>query len=633
MDWINNFEILGKLFRKGLSKSIIEKLSYRAILILFPLVFCGQLGHDWFGKNIKTIKMRPLFALLLFFLFLTQCHPHTKQPNNSLLTYNWVMSKKHSFLKSKIDSTTTPYSLFLETARDNQGILGFSIPLFQKRDSRPEVLIKINYKIEGGSELYLKLITIGDCEKIQSIDTLCLSLNEKWTAETLSVDLTEAAFLNLSIEAKGNTKNNATIWINKLDVFINGENIREHETANKGIKMPLQKEDITPVDDKNRKRLPFMNKKILAIGETIHGTETMNDIAIEIIKDRIIHNNCKLVLLEIPFENSFHINRYIRGDFKFKLDSVSTFFDRSLFSSSFLSLIEWIKKHNSRSDENVYFWGIDVNFIQLQSKLELFNFFYTLNKTEQDEELKKMCKLLVNTNPSLDEVIATFDANKGFKNILTEEESELMRHCLILLNNKSNSYSNLINRDETMYQNTEFIRNNLLKSDETATLFCHFGHVAYQGSIERTLNIKNHTLGYYMKRRHKDDYSCIALIAGKGDFLTSISDSPFHFKVKSLQPPTQGSLEYLMNELNESSSFLSTEKMNCADIFKIRYIGNMSIQDQFKFMMPKARMDGAIFIKQVYPIKKKDSILESELNTNAIIMDSYQEALEKTNNK
>ena len=150
--------------------------------------------------------------------------------------------------------------------------------------------------------------------------------------------------------------------------------------------------------------------KILAIGETIHGTETMNDIAIDIIKNRIIHNNCRLILLEIPFENSFYINRYIEKDSNFKIDSISTYFDRSLFSSSFLSLIEWIKRHNSHSDKKVFFWGIDVNYIQLQSKLDLFKFFYTLNITEQNKNLKRIYKLLIYTGPSLDEIIAIFDA-------------------------------------------------------------------------------------------------------------------------------------------------------------------------------------------------------------------------------
>lgn len=543
------------------------------------------------------------------------------------------MSRNHSFFKSKIDSTTTPYSIFLETARDNKVVFGFPLPLFQKRNSHSKVSVKINYKIENGSELFLKLITIGDCEKVKSIDTLHLSLNEEWTTANLSVDLPKAAFLNLSIEAKGNRENNAKIWINELGVFRNGKNIGVPEAADKEFKTSLRKKDIAYIDNKSRNNFPFMNKEILAIGETIHGTETMNDMAIEIIKDRVIYNNCKLALLEMPFENSFYINRYICGDPNFKIDSISTYFDRSLLSGSFLELIEWIKKHNSRSDEKVYLWGIDVYYIQLQSKLELFNFFYTLNETARDEELNKMCELLVNTSPSLDEVISIFDANKGFKSILTEDESELMRHCLTLLNNKSNSYFNFINRDERMYQNTEFMISNLLRHNETVTIFSHFGHVAYQDLIEGTLDIENNPLGYYLKNKYKDDYCCIALIADKGDFLTSTPDSAFHYTVKPLQSPMRGSLEYLMNEFNEQSSFLSTEKMNCADIAKIRHIGNMNIEDQFRFLMPKARIDGAIFIKQVYPIKKRNDTFESELDPNVIIMESYAEALRKIRNK
>ena len=153
-----------------------------------------------------TIKTRPVLIFLLFFLLLMQCHSCAQQSNNSLLTYHWVMSKNHPFLKSKIDSTIVP-SILLETIDEKTRICGFSKPLFQEKGFRSKVLIKINYKIENGSELYLKLIIIGDCEKIISIDTFYFSLNEEWTTETLSVDLMETAFLNLSIEAKKDTKN------------------------------------------------------------------------------------------------------------------------------------------------------------------------------------------------------------------------------------------------------------------------------------------------------------------------------------------------------------------------------------------------------------------------------------------
>ena len=179
--------------------------------------------------------------------------------------------------------------------------------------------------------------------------------------------------MNLSIEAKGDTTDNAKIWINDLDVFINGKSIRELNTTGKGIKGALPKKRIVSIDNKRQNSFPFMSRKILAIGETIHGTETLNNAAIEVIKERIIQHNCKLVLLEIPFEYSFYLNRCIAGDPHFKIDAISSYFDRVLFSYSFLSLIEWIKEYNSHSEKKVYLWGIDVNPIQLQSKLELYS--------------------------------------------------------------------------------------------------------------------------------------------------------------------------------------------------------------------------------------------------------------------
>lgn len=68
-----------------------------------------------------------------------------------------------------------------------------------------------------------------------------------------------------------------------------------------------------PVNGDDLKSLSFSDKRILAIGESVHGTGTMNDMGVEIIKNRIEHGKCRLVLLEMPLTLSFHINRYLRG--------------------------------------------------------------------------------------------------------------------------------------------------------------------------------------------------------------------------------------------------------------------------------------------------------------------------------
>ena len=62
--------------------------------------------------------------------------------------------------------------------------------------------------------------------------------------------------------------------------------------TNNSLKTSLTKEDFISLNGENRHHLPFLNKKVLAIGETVHGTSTMNSVAIEIMKDRIKNRKC-----------------------------------------------------------------------------------------------------------------------------------------------------------------------------------------------------------------------------------------------------------------------------------------------------------------------------------------------------
>ena len=97
----------------------------------------------------------------------------------------------------------------------------------------------------------------------------------------------------------------------------------------------------------------------------------MNDMGVEIIKNRIEHGKCRLVLLEIPLTLSFHINRYLEGDERFKPDSIASYFDKVLFSSSsFVSLMRWVKEYNRHLEEKVSFFGIDRNIYRLQSSID-----------------------------------------------------------------------------------------------------------------------------------------------------------------------------------------------------------------------------------------------------------------------
>lgn len=565
--------------------------------------------------------MNKLVILLLFATYCVCGISANKTGDKGIFDYAWNVQSKISYFAIRIDSTSNPHSLVLETFGEQKGTISCLVPFPKTNVST--IQIKINYKTERCKELYLKVAGIGDCETVQAIDTLYITPNVDWCTLDTFVCVNNPKLVSLSIEASGNSKEKrGMIWVNKLDLFVDGKNINDYLPADYTEDICLKNEDVVPLNGETINSLPFMDKRILSIGESIHGTESMNNMAIEIIKNRIENKNCKLVLMEIPLEYSLYINRYIHGDQNFKLDSISSFFDITFFSHSITSLIEWIKNYNLHSEQKVNFLGIDSNVIPMKGRVDLFDFFFTLTMGRNDNGLAKICNLLLGYKTPLEDIISLFNENNGFENMLDKSESELARYRLIKIYQNNSPFQNFIHRDTSMYENTELIMKCLLKADETVTIFSHWGHSNYLYAQEAS-DLEGYAFGYYMRNKYKDDYSCISLMAGSGRFVTSNS-TVTNFKIASVQAPPTNSLEYHLDQLNLDTCYFSVDKLHCEDVLKCRMIGNENRNGQFRFIAPKIRMDGIIFFKQVSEIHKNEEVLKQNLNPSYIAIESYR---------
>lgn len=195
---------------------------------------------------------------------------------------------------------------------------------------------------------------------------------------------------------------------------------------------------------------------------------------------------------------------------------------------------------------------------------------------------------------------------------------------------ESSSYYRLANRDKSMTEITTFIVDNFLKKNEKATIFGHFGHLNYM-STEELFIINYFSLGYYMKRKYKDDYRCIALTTNQGTAM--LTKSATSIGVSKVNHAPQESLEYQIKRLRKDSVYLSMDKLHCSDVFKLRSIGNFNIVDQFRYIIPKSRMEGILYVDSVMNIEKSEDVLKRNLNRDFIIINSYKEALDKMKNK
>jgi len=82
-----------------------------------------------------------------------------------------------------------------------------------------------------------------------------------------------------------------------------------HNKELKSESSALEKLPIIKLNNADYSEIPSMNANILGIGETIHGSKTLGNVAFNMIKQRIKENNCKLVLHEFPLESSLFVKR------------------------------------------------------------------------------------------------------------------------------------------------------------------------------------------------------------------------------------------------------------------------------------------------------------------------------------
>lgn len=573
------------------------------------------------------MKIR-LYILFSVFSFL---HCNLKaEPNHKNHEYDWVNHPIYFYHSVTIDTTYTSRTLLLETSGEKKGIMSSLLPFFQQKKINSNITVRIKYKTKGCKNLSVIITSIGECENTNSIDTIQLCPTEDWVECSRNINTKNAYLLNLSIETLGfNNNKNASVWISDFEIFIEGAEVM-NKIGDVKENRYINKKDVIHWHNINYHILPFFGNRILALGETVHGTKTMNDIAIAILKERILKDQCRFVLLEIPLEYSFYINRFVKNDSNFNLSDISTYLDVFLYSESIISFIQWLQEYNSTSIKKVSIWGFDMNQVQLKSRVDLFNFLYNLNTNRRIEGLDNICKLLLDTKISFEKIISLLNEDNNLATVLNDDELKLILHCLKITQQYSSSYYRFINRDKAMTEITSFIVDNFLNKHETVTIFGHFGHLNYLSGQD--LSILNYfSLGYYMRSKYKDDYRCIALTTNQGTAM--LAKSATTLEVSKLIHAPQGSLEYQLKGLNIDSIYLPIDKLSCSDVFKLRFVGSSNIENQFRYIIPKSRMDGILFINQAVSIEKKEDVLRSNLNQDFIIMNSYKEALEKIKNK
>ncbi len=569
----------------------------------------------------KTKLYAILIATICLLIGITNANAREKT-----FGYRWNMHSTEAFANAVIDSTENDTSVVFGVRFEEKGKIGTLVPVYQLDRHGAEIAASIRYKTLNCERAYITLNSIGAGEQILKSDTIELPLTEEWKEVSKKVKIKDAYLLNVFIEVVGSELAFNNIRVSAFKLEANGTQLK-NETTPKSDNTTLKKSDVMVLNGVNFGKIPSMQSRIMAIGETVHGSRTLGRMAFDIIKERIIKQGCNLVLHEFPLEYSFYVNRYIKNDPRFKLQDIERYMEGNLSSEHTIDFIKWLRAYNSAHNNRVSFWGIDIESLDIASSVDLSEFVKTLCSKRETPETDSIVKGLLNWETNEDDSLQLTKADGAVGKWLTADEQQILKLCLQLNKESSETYERLTNRDETMAKTAFALIDILAGNGAKATIYGHFMHLNYLvGGDMKELN--NYSVGHRMRAKYKDDYQAIALYTYEGRTLNCLTDKSIG--AAQLVKAPEGSIENTLQSMGHNMAYLPTERLNNTDVLTMRVLGNTNDNNQFFYFIPKARVDGILFVSRSQPVEKSQEVLNRYLNyVDATVRRYLENAKEK----
>ena len=501
------------------------------------------------------------------------------------------------------------------------------LPTYQLRGEANDITVRVKYKSKDVQHFYVTLNSITNGARVARRDTITLYASPKWVETTSQLHLKHADLLGVSFEATGKKDTLGTIQLADFGIYADGKKL-SNEVPDAEVAPLFQRSGLLNWTFGNYGNIPCMDSPILGIAETIHGTKTMNAVAMDMMKERILKHQCKLVMLELPMESIFYINRYVKNDPRFKFSHISNYIDNSLLGEPTKAFIEWLKQYNATHDNSVSLLGFDTNAEWLRGQVDLFDFFYTLNDGKKSPEMINFCKaVLQDMRPfSKRDIAALLDSSEVVKSCLQKDELLLVRKSIRLMQWFAKHPVSYSQRDRLMAQFTQFAVDSVFPKGTVVTMYAHTGHLNYSQATS-PVHLNYFGAGHYLKEKYGENYRCIDIATYQG--ATIVSGKYGAYAGGKLAAVPQRSLEYQLGQLGVDSVYLPMSKLQCNEALQMRMAGNGSIKVQFIYCYPQTRVDGVLFVRNVEPVIKSERVIKGWQEGGIPMLNAYKEALDK----
>lgn len=575
------------------------------------------------------------FIYLFFFVLIVSCqstrHPELvfKFRDPLLQNEGWIVS---IYPDIKIDSTekvNDKYPLMIEQIKDTlispyglpisavffREILLPSLPI----ENTDTATISIVSRSLNLKEAVLTLFCVSKEEDIVFSDSVNINKGNVWSTTSFSFPLEKTRKIVLGIHAFGydspspNAVKPQRLWLDKLLI----QSLSSELWDNDNLQEVVEKEQIDPwhlikidsiFDLSGAQKIDIPdNGTIIGIGEAVHGSKTINQIELTLVKKMILYNSCRLVLFECDMFSLMLWNQYVQG--KMPEDSINSI-KKELLSTLFSpeevgGFLVWLRKYNSTAKEKVHVQGI------VPSKYgwgnQLFHYLYAYYNDSTSSILAPLLRKLPFLSPSVDVLDCAEKLKPSLKAIMGDTEHAMFLYALknaVRNNMKSGKTINpvyqFLQRDVSMAENVNQFVSLYLENDQKACVIAHNGHV--NKKLNLFLFPYFYPMGYYLHQMYGDKYYALGVFPGKGSLFGGMGKPCW--EKSHLGPILPNSLEDACRQTGLATFFYPTSYFR-NDLLYYRSVGNRHFSNEYVSGNLKAQMDGIVFVDEINPIHTK----------------------------
>ena len=502
---------------------------------------------------------------------------------------------------------------------------GFTIQndIFLPDDS---IAVSLDFHSRNLEFLSLKMYLYGNNE--QFLDSLIFHLNTNGQ-NLIEFNNANAKWMEIVLEGKSSNASD-TVSFRILDAGIQAKNRNIDEwfkSLNFDIDLaslfPLKK--ITELDE-------LKNKKIIGLGESVHGSRTIKQEKIEIVQ-KLLNENVKLICFEESVDVCLNWDLYIQGIHPYSyrytiLDELRNDFSDA---ADYVKFLDHLREVNStrKKNDRIHIVGLDLR----QGKDNFFHYFIAYKKLSKDKEFLSQLILKIDSlqydnlfytkwgnlsrigiNMQMDSLVLKFSRladylkyEKKLQSMMQENDYRFLIDVLLMEVPTFDDANEVktIDRDSIMWNifQKALLRYAPAKNDR-AVIMSHSLHLSRErrkryGSVSGLMEIKS--LGSYIAETYPDDYWVISFTVGGGD-IKSFDPIINFFRdnnltgIEKLQEPPFGSFERAAKNIVLNRFYCNSSDLN-GDLYTYRFLGNRAGKAQF-YYFPRNRFDGYVYLNE-----------------------------------